>query len=90
MNIQAAQCPVCRDVVASRWHHDFHECGCGEIAIDGGQEYLRILWNQPHRPIHVTVVVDSLEELRASPGVWAAASTEPRRYQLRAGKLTPD
>jgi hypothetical protein len=89
MSIQAAQCPVCRDVIVSRWQHDLHECGCGEIAIDGGQEYLKLLWNEPNRPIHVTVVVDSIEEVRASPGVWGAQSTEPRRYLLLGERLVP-
>jgi hypothetical protein len=87
MNVDAAQCPVCRDVVVSRWQHDFHECGCGAIAIDGGQEYLRLLWNEPHRPIQLTVVIDSVEELRATTGVWAAESKESHRYHLRGGKL---
>lgn len=89
ITIQAGQCPVCRDVIVSRWQHDLHECGCGAIAIDGGQEYLRLLWDKPNRPIHVTVVVDSLEEVRASSGVWAAQSLEPGRYQLQGDKLVP-
>ena len=90
ISIDAAQCPLCRDIVISRWRHDFHECGCGAVAIDGGQEYLRLLWNEPNRPIHVTVVIDSLDEVRASPGVWAAGSTDPRRYRLTGGKLVPE
>lgn len=89
LSLQAAQCPVCRDVIVSRWQHDFHECGCGKIAIDGGQEYLRLLWNEPNQPIHVTVVISSVDDLRASPGVWAAQSTRPRKYLLRGETLVP-
>jgi hypothetical protein len=87
MTVDGLQCPVCRDVVVSRWQHDLHGCSCGAIAIDGGQEYLRLLWNEPHQLIHLTVFVDSLDELQASSGVWAAESTEPRAYQLRGEKL---
>jgi hypothetical protein len=89
MNVDAAQCPVCRDVVVSRWRHDFHECGCGAIAVDGGQEYHRLLWKHPNQPIHVIVAVNLIDELRASPGVWPAQSTEPRRYHLVGAKLLP-
>jgi ribosomal protein L37AE/L43A len=89
MNVEAAQCPVCRDVIISRWQHDLHECHCGAIAIDGGQAYFRVLWQMPNRPIRVSVVIPSLEELRGSSGVWPAESTQPQRYELRAGKLMP-
>jgi len=90
VNVEGAQCPLCHNVVVSRWQHDFRVCGCGATAIDGGQEYSRLVWTQPHTPIDVTVAVDSLEELRATPGVWPAYSTEPRRYRLHDGHLLPE
>jgi len=89
IRIDAAQCPLCRDVLVSRWQHDLHGCSCGAIAIDGGQDYYRSLWTQPNRPIRVTVLVDSINEVRAGPGVWAVESTEPCWYRLVAGKLVP-
>lgn len=36
-----AQCKKCKDIVESRWGHDYVRCSCGEIAVDGGKEYIR-------------------------------------------------
>lgn len=37
----AVICNVCDDLIFSKTRHDFVECKCGNIAVDGGQEYLR-------------------------------------------------
>ena len=37
----AAICNGCGDTIISRHRHDFVQCSCGAIAVDGGQEYLR-------------------------------------------------
>lgn len=37
----AALCLSCGDKIVSKHRHDFVECTCGAIAVDGGQEYLR-------------------------------------------------
>lgn len=39
--INKAKCKVCGDVIVSKHRHDFVQCNCGEISVDGGQEYLR-------------------------------------------------
>jgi hypothetical protein len=36
-----AECARCHDFVESTYVHDFQQCSCGEIAVDGGYEYLR-------------------------------------------------
>jgi hypothetical protein len=36
-----AKCKLCEDVIESRHRHDFVECKCGEIFLDGGDDYLR-------------------------------------------------
>lgn len=36
-----AQCKLCNDIIESKHQHDFVECKCGEIFLDGGDEYLR-------------------------------------------------
>lgn len=38
------KCPNCKDVIFSRSNHDYHNCTCGEIAVDGGFEYLRVAY----------------------------------------------
>ena len=37
----AALCLSCGDKIVSKHRHDFVECTCGAVAVDGGQEYLR-------------------------------------------------
>lgn len=37
----AVICNKCDDLIFSAHRHDFRECKCGNIFIDGGQEYLR-------------------------------------------------
>ena len=37
----AAKCNKCKDVIQSTSRHDFVECGCGAIFVDGGNEYMR-------------------------------------------------
>ena len=36
-----AQCMKCGDIIVSKHVHDFVECGCGAIYVDGGMEYLK-------------------------------------------------
>lgn len=37
----AVICNLCDEFIFSAHRHDFVECKCGNIAVDGGQEYLR-------------------------------------------------
>ena len=37
----AVICNKCDDFIFSAHRHDFRECKCGNIFVDGGQEYLR-------------------------------------------------
>lgn len=36
-----AQCLICKDTIESVHRHDFVQCKCGNIFVDGGHEYLR-------------------------------------------------
>jgi hypothetical protein len=36
-----AKCLKCKDIIESKSRHDFVECKCGEIFVDGGQDYFR-------------------------------------------------
>lgn len=36
-----AQCLKCNDVITSYYGHDYTECLCGAIAVDGGANYLK-------------------------------------------------
>ncbi len=35
------RCNHCGDVIESKTVHDFKECSCGAVFVDGGHEYLR-------------------------------------------------
>jgi hypothetical protein len=37
----AAECAKCGDVIESTHRHDWVQCECGEIFVDGGHAYLR-------------------------------------------------
>jgi len=43
MDIKVYICPICGDKLYSRAQHDFRECSCGSMFVDGGFElYTRI------------------------------------------------
>ncbi len=37
----AAMCRQCKEIIESKFRHDFKHCGCGAICIDGGLSYVR-------------------------------------------------
>ena len=38
-----AKCLICGDIIESTSTHDFKRCSCGNLAVDGGVEYIRRL-----------------------------------------------
>jgi hypothetical protein len=36
-----AQCLECNDIIESKYRHDFVQCSCGNIFVDGGTDYIR-------------------------------------------------
>lgn len=38
-----AKCLKCKSVIESFHRYDFVSCSCGEISLDGGTDYLRVL-----------------------------------------------
>ena len=38
------KCKHCGDIIESKHRHDFKHCKCGLVAIDGGNDYLRICY----------------------------------------------
>ncbi len=35
------KCKLCGDVIESKYRHDFVECKCGKVFVDGGLDYMR-------------------------------------------------
>lgn len=46
--INRAKCLLCGDIVTSKHSHDYVTCKCGNLSIDGGNEYPRRLYNNPN------------------------------------------
>lgn len=42
-NPNKAKCRLCGDIIESFHRHDYVRCTCGEIAVDGGLDYMRCI-----------------------------------------------
>lgn len=42
----AVKCLLCKERIVSVHRHDFNYCGCGNVAVDGGHDYLRRVFSQ--------------------------------------------
>lgn len=49
--VNSIQCPICKDIIYSRAHYDYHNCSCDNISIDGGFDYIRIGYKGETSPI---------------------------------------
>ena len=61
ITVTAAICPKCHDKIYSRATHDFHSCSCGEIAVDGGFDYLRLCFPKI-KPETIEINIDATKE----------------------------
>lgn len=39
--LNSAQCLNCNDILVSKHRHDFRQCSCGNVFVDGGTDYIR-------------------------------------------------
>jgi hypothetical protein len=44
IDLNKAQCLKCNDIIESTHRHDFVSCSCGNLAVDGGKDYIRRLF----------------------------------------------
>jgi hypothetical protein len=35
------KCNYCKDIIESKYRHDFKECKCKRVSVDGGLDYLK-------------------------------------------------
>ena len=62
MKITAFRCPKCKDIVFSRARHDYRNCSCGEIAVDGGFDYCKLAFiTEPPKPVELEIDVTKKE-----------------------------
>ena len=48
-----AKCKLCNTIVESKHRHDYTTCACGEISVDGGDDYWRCVANDPNNFIRL-------------------------------------
>lgn len=66
--LNSAQCTSCGDVLVSRHRHDYVVCQCGNVAVDGGLDYMRMSvkdlghYKSLHQYEHIMPVVKSDED----------------------------
>jgi Zn finger protein HypA/HybF involved in hydrogenase expression len=54
----SARCLNCGGEVESRHHHDFVPCPCGNVAVDGGKDYLRRVFSGAYEETSITTMED--------------------------------
>lgn len=67
----AAHCLLCGDIIESRHRHDWVQCKCGNVFVDGGHDYCRagysdgsnIRWLNESRPWSLDELNQREEEL---------------------------
>ena len=74
-----AQCMKCGDIIVSKHVHDFVQCRCSAIFVDGGMEYLR-RGGEDEDFIDRSLVMDTLALNACTDSVRRA--TETNRNEL--------
>jgi len=36
------KCLLCFDLIESKYRHDFVTCKCGNVSVDGGNDYMKV------------------------------------------------
>ena len=67
--INSAVCTHCKDYVRSVNQHDYRECSCGTIAVDGGSWYARRAFKKPSDFIDVVEYFYDSTDDESSPSV---------------------
>mgnify|MGYP000872965354 FL=1 len=63
IKVNKARCRLCGAIIESKHRHDFVQCPCGNIAVDGGRDYLRRAGN----PNNVEELSEYEPELKIDP-----------------------
>lgn len=48
------QCKACGDIIESTHRHDFKFCKCGAVAVDGGKDYLKRMFDKHENIIELS------------------------------------
>lgn len=42
--LNRVRCKKCDSIIESRTTHDYRQCACRSISVDGGREYQKVSW----------------------------------------------
>lgn len=56
----AIYCKKCKEVIYSKYRHDWMKCSCGNVGIDGGRDYTKLSFSLPDS--YITGQIDLLED----------------------------
>lgn len=78
-----AKCKLCGDIIESTHKHDFVTCSCGEISVDGGDQYYKANF----RNIENLCFLDDkgneiVSKCQAKKENFITVSTKPTREEL--------
>ena len=68
----SAICNHCKDELESKHRHDFVKCSCGKLAIDGGKDYGRTLFETVEGYTDTSIHDDGTHDLRRQYLTWGS------------------
>jgi len=60
--VKCIQCKECGDIIYSRARHDYRQCSCCAVNIDGGFDYTHIGWVSGKPPIIIMRYINVTKE----------------------------
>lgn len=67
------RCKKCEDVVYSANRHDFTYCFCHSIAVDGWNDYGRLVWNFENMEVYDTKI-SGFKQFEIRTSIWDMTS----------------
>jgi len=65
-------CNHCKDEIESKHRHDFVKCSCGKVAVDGGKDYKRVLFEKISDFTDTSIDDNGSHELRRQYLTWGS------------------
>lgn len=73
----SAQCLLCGEILVSESKHDFKTCKCGNLSVDGGNDYIRRCWGSD---INTVLELSEGEQLKMSNEEYLALGEDESKY----------
>lgn len=58
IKVNRVKCLICNDIIESKHRHDFVYCTCGNVAVDGGRDYLRRVTDDPSNVEELSIILE--------------------------------